>query len=994
MFAKKKEQIFIVEDQPANIKVLSNLLTTAGFEVLIAKTGEKALQQLKKTAPALILLDVMLPGMDGFETCRHLKANIATQDIPVIFMTARSDTVDKVQGLTLGGVDYITKPFQQEEVLARIQSQLSLVRLRAQLQAQNEKLQQEIRDRERMLQEQQHIEDALRQSEERMRSFFEATSEAVLIHEQGIILDANQAAEMLLGYTNSELIGMHLETLTAPASRPVLYQRLKTISDAWPLEVLGLKKDGSSFWVEVSAKSIHYRGRHARVVGIRDLTQTKQADDARHHSEIGFTLAAEGASDGIWDWDMQTDNVYLSPRWKQLLGYADDEMSNCLESWQQSLHPEDSERVQTFLKNYLDHKSPTYQVEFRARHQDGTYRWIRARGAALWDEQGKPYRMAGSHTDITTQKQQEKALQLIAQGTGTKVNQAFFQSCVRYLAQALQVRYAMVSEFSDSTKTKIRTLAVWASNNWADPLEFEVTGTPCATLLQGEIRYYPEHLQERFPEAQVIADLNAESFWGLPLINSTHEIIGHLVVLDDQPMKSSPEQEQILKIFAARTGAELERKLAEDNLRQAKETAERANQAKSEFLSKMSHELRTPLNAILGYAQEFSNASDLNAERQEYINIINRSGEHLLALINDVLEMSKIESGQVTLNETSFDLHRLLQSLQEMLLLKAESKGLQLIFERASQLPQWVKTDEGKLRQVLINLLGNAIKFTKQGQVMLRVEVAEGESGSKENLNLLFAITDTGPGISPDDMGTLFNAFSQGKRGLQAQEGTGLGLPISQQFVKLMGGAITVNSLVGQGSTFQFNIQIQEDQTASQQNIHSPKKVIGLASEQPTYRILIAEDNNVSRLLLVKLFTPLGFAVQAAVNGQQAVDLYQHWHPHLIWMDVQMPVMDGCEATQSIRAIAVKEAGEEGERGRGEDESGDGINDPLTHQPSTLNLQNPKPPIIIALTASAFAEDQSRMLAVGCNDFVSKPFRREVLLEKMAQHLGVRYVYQ
>lgn len=967
MAANEKEKILIVDDQPANIKVLSNFLTATGFEVLIAKTGEKAIQQLEKVLPDLILLDVMLPGIDGFETCRQLKAQDATQEIPVIFMTALAETVDKVQGLTIGGVDYITKPFQQDEVLARIRNQLSLVRLSRQLQTQNQKLQQEIRDREQLLHTQQKIEEALRQSEERLRSFFEATSEAVLFHEHGIILDVNQAAVDLLGYRASELIGMHIEVLTAPESRPLLYESLKSPRDGDPIEVLGLKKDGSTFWVETIAKNIQYQGKQARVVGIRDLTQTKQAEAARRHSEIGFALAAEGASNGIWDWDLITGKAYLSPRWKHMLGYTDDELPNHGSAWEDSLHPEDAERVQAYLKAYLDRQIPTYQVEFRARHKDGSYRWIQACGAALWDETGKPYRMAGSNTDITTRKQQEKALQLIAQGTGTKVNQEFFRSCTRHLAQALQAHYGIVAELDIPARTKVTTLAVWAGNTWGENIEYDLTATPCAKVLQGKMHYYPDKLQQRFPQSQVVRQLNAESFWGLPLINSNGEIIGHLVVLDVKPMIHSPEKEQILRIFAARAGAELERKQINDGLRQAKEDAERANHAKSEFLSKMSHELRTPLNVILGYAQEFSSMANLSPEHQDCINIINRSGEHLLALINDVLEMSKIESGQAILHDTQFNLHRLLQSLQEMLRLKANSKGLQLIFDQAEQLPKQVQADEGKLRQVLINLLGNAIKFTQAGCVILRVT----QQAQRPN-RLYFEVEDTGPGIAADEIDGLFDAFSQGRQGWQSQEGTGLGLPISQQFVKLMGGTLTVNSLVGQGTTFQFDIEITPQPTPDQQPADTNQSIIGLAPEQPNYRILVAEDNNVSRMLLMKLFTSLGFTVEAAINGQQAVDLWKSWHPDLIWMDMQMPVLNGYEATQQIRAAA------------------HGATPAVIASQSTT----PNSPIIIALTASAFAEDQAKMLAIGCDDFVSKPFRREVLLHKMSQYLGVRYVYQ
>jgi two-component system, sensor histidine kinase and response regulator len=392
----------------------------------------------------------------------------------------------------------------------------------------------------------------------------------------------------------------------------------------------------------------------------------------------------------------------------------------------------------------------------------------------------------------------------------------------------------------------------------------------------------------------------------------------------------------------------------------SKETAEVANRAKSQFLASMSHELRTPLNAILGFSQVMARNTSITSEQKEYIEIINRSGEHLLELINDVLSMSKIESGQITLNETQFNLYHLLDSLQEMLQLKASSKGLQLIFESASDLPKYILTDEAKLRQVLINLLGNAIKFTQQGTVTLRVS-SQGENNlpGAEISQLYFEIADTGPGIASSEIDTLFKPFVQTETGRKSMQGTGLGLPISQRFIRIMGGDIGVASQVGKGTIFTFYIQVNLATEYNELENSATKKIISLEAGQPTYRILIVEDVAENRQLLIEVLKSLEFEVREATNGEEAIALESSWKPHLILMDMLMPVMDGYEATKQIKqTIQGRET------------------------------------IIIALTASAFEEQRQVILSIGCDDFICKPFREEVLFEKIAHHLNLRYIYE
>jgi two-component system sensor histidine kinase/response regulator len=370
----------------------------------------------------------------------------------------------------------------------------------------------------------------------------------------------------------------------------------------------------------------------------------------------------------------------------------------------------------------------------------------------------------------------------------------------------------------------------------------------------------------------------------------------------------------------------------------------------------MSHEIRTPMNAVLGYAQLMLRDPLLGTDAKANLKIIGRSGEHLLALINDILDMSKIEAGRTELSPATFNMLQLLNDLAAMFRLRAEAKALRFEMLVDGESLPYVVADEGKTRQVLINLLGNAVKFTQHGGIKMQVTLGQREGGQ---LWLSAGVEDSGPGIADMEQGKLFEPFSQASHGLNTHEGTGLGLAISRKYARLMGGDITVSSKPGQGSIFRFEIPIERANAGAGIRTSALRRVIAVRTGQEATKILVVDDQLENRDWLTKLLTVVGFSVRSADDGEAAIRNWEEWNPRLILMDMHMPVMDGLEATRRIKA-------------------------------------NPggKETAIIALTASALDEDRQAVVRSGADDFVAKPCREDELLEKIRALLNVAYDYE
>jgi signal transduction histidine kinase/DNA-binding NarL/FixJ family response regulator len=388
---------------------------------------------------------------------------------------------------------------------------------------------------------------------------------------------------------------------------------------------------------------------------------------------------------------------------------------------------------------------------------------------------------------------------------------------------------------------------------------------------------------------------------------------------------------------------------------EARDQAQAANNAKSTFLANMSHELRTPLNAILGFSSLVRDDPTLPERHRNDLNIVNRSGEHLLNLINDVLDVAKIEAGRITMQTAAFDLHKLVLDTVEITRPRADEKNLKLFLQVSPAVPQFVRSDAAKLRQVLINLIGNAVKYTPEGSVAVRVEA---EPADESNFRLRLEVKDTGIGIAPEDQARIFDPFVQAEnRG--ARKGTGLGLAITKKFVELMRGSIGMESTLGQGSVFRLDLPMERaEDSATTISEGDRKRVVGLAPGQPEYRVLIVEDQRENWMVLRRILEDAGFQVQVAETGEQGIQKFQSWRPQFVWMDLRMPSIGGVETTRRIREL---EGGREVK--------------------------------IVAVTASAFSDQREQVLAAGLDDFLRKPYRAKEVFDCMARHLGVRYLY-
>jgi PAS domain S-box-containing protein len=702
--------------------------------------------------------------------------------------------------------------------------------------------------------------------------------------------------------------------------------------EPFDIEFRLIPPSGRLKWIQV--KSYPQRQSNGDLVFdglVMDISGRKEVESKLRRSEALLASAQRLAHVGSWEYDSISQNITWSEETFRIYGIDPKNGEPTLAECFQFIHPEDRAKVEESFSDIIINGA-SQEVEYRLLRSDGSVRYIEGRGEALFNHQNQVTKIFGSFVDMTERKESERErlrLLTILESSTDHIGMADTQGNVLWNnAQAKKI--IGLPPDADVTHTKISQY----HPQWA------------LTLVQN----------------QGLPTAAREGFWmgeTALLCSDGNEIPVSQMIIAHKPPDGEVEYfSTIMRDISSQKSYSLQ-------LQQAKEAAEASNRAKSEFIARMNHELRTPMCSILGFTQIMRQQMCNTSEHQTYLDIINKSGQHLLELINDVLSMSKIEAASLKLIENSFDLYSLLKSLEEPLRLKAAAKQILLTFDITQSLPQYITADESKLKQVLLSLIGNAIKFTKCGSVMLKAFVVDSEEKqSKIHNKIHFEIIDTGLGIDPLEMDNLFKPFEQTKTGRNSQEGTGLGLTISRKFVQLMGGDITAQSVVGRGSVFSFEIPIKLANAIHMGRKVTSKRVKSLAPNQAIYRILIVDDIWEHRQLIEKLLAPLGFEIRSAENEQQALEIGQNWHPHLIFMDIKMPVMNGYDAAQAIKAIkAIK---------------------------STEKAQATK---IVAITANAFDEERTLILSSKLDGFISKPFRDSEIFDLLAKCLGVRYIY-
>jgi PAS domain S-box-containing protein len=952
-----KPVVICVDDEPIILESLKIELKKAlGEEHLLetAEGGEDALELVEELLGegreiVAVISDYLMPNIKGDELLKQIH-RISPKTIKIM-LTGQADLEAVANTIKHAKLyRYIAKPWQSEDLKLTLKEAINSYFMEKQLAEQNAKLHKLNQELENLVEERTA---QLSLSEEKFSKAFRSSPNPITITrlKDGSHLEINEAFCQTIGYLAAEIIGhtaLDLNIWVSKEARKKLFLMLNEKEIVRNYEFDFRTKNGEIRTALLSAEIIEIHGETCVISVSQDISNRKLAEEKLRALATSLAAAQRLAHVGNWEWDLSTNTTIWSEELSQIFGLDSTQSPPTLAEFRQYIHPDDREKWQTMMNTAIA-TGKSYTLDYRILRPESTIaadncssetnegsfiRYIESRGEPVVNQQGQVTKIFTTLMDITPRKLAEIALVESEEKYRhlVETSQDIIWSCdaeghITFVNQAVKQIYGYEPEemlgcsFSDFLAT------AQGEHNW----ELQ------QRLLIGNFVFQYESIV--LGKDGRLIDVNTKA---IAHLDSEGNVIG-----------------------ATGTASDItERKQAEIFLRQAKEEADRANKAKSEFLSNMSHELRTPLNAILGFSQLLSRDVGLSYDQQQYLGIIIRSADHLLILINNILQMSKIEVGLVTVNKSTFDLQRLLTNTEEMLKMQAEKKGLQLIFDCSPNLPKYVETDESKLRQVLINIIGNALKFTSEGGVTLRIK-HEGLNSEHENILqpinnfcLLFEVEDTGAGISPQEMDSLFKPFAQTESGRKAQEGTGLGLPISKQFVHLMGGEMTVVSTVGEGSIFKFDIKVSLPDAVEIQMTKTARRVVGIEAGQPEYRILAVDDRLESRLLLMRMLSSLGFVVQEAENGVQAIDLWSSWEPHLILMDMRMPVMDGYEATKQIKAHLKGQA-----------------------------------TVIIALTASAFDEERSVILSAGCDDFVAKPFREQVILEKIAKYLGVRYVY-
>lgn len=809
------KKILVIDDQKDNITTISAVIKSniQDCKILKAMSGKEGLEIAEKEQPDTILLDIIMPEMDGYEVCQKLKEKQETKHIPIILVTAiKTDSESRVKGLNLGADAFLAKPIDAIELTAQVNVMLRIKAAEDKLRAEKKTLEELVLEKT----------FELKESEEKYRAIY---NNAPLSYQSldinGCFIDVNPTWLNVLGYEEKEVIGKCFSEFLHPDWKPHFeknFKEFKRIGNVSDVQFKMKHKDGH--YLDISFEGctgLEPDGSFKQTYCVfQDITKRKLAEEALVESEERYNLAMNATRDGIYDWNLITNEIYYTPAWKKMLGYEDHELPNDFSIWEKLTEAEDVKKSWKMQNEVINKKRDYFEMEFKMKHKDGHWVEILSRAEAVFDESGKAIRMVGTHTDIT------------------------------------------------------------------------------------------------------------------------------------------------------------ERKKADLKLNMALNKATESDRLKSSFLATMSHELRTPLNAIIG----FSDIIDEDLPVEEIVGFaktINASGNHLLSIVEDLFDITLIESGEIQIHKREENLHSILNDVHNIIIseqhkTKKEHLDLNLRIPPEEQ-DLLINTDASKLKQILINLLKNALKFTDKGHIHYGYSIKTdtvrppvGRTGSRSsvaersrNTEIEFFVEDTGIGVPKDKQDIIFDVFRQvDETHTKIYGGTGIGLSISKKLTKLLGGKIWIESSENKGSTFYFTLPFESPAAIDEINEENikPQLKTKQKSKQKTKTVLIVEDDESSFEFLKVILTKLNVNIIWAKNGKDAVECCKEKaNIDLILMDINMPIMNGYEATKLIKKIK-------------------------PHLP------------IIAQTAYAIIGDRQKSIDAGCDDYISKPIKKHELIAKIEKLLS------
>lgn len=786
--------------------------------------------------------------------------------------------------------------------------------------------------------------DETRRNKRLDRALLDAIPSPILVldHQQHIIVADKQACSFF-GYELGQLLNKHLSLLIPQheASGSQLYACLDGTApgtDQQGIECKGRHSDGHVLPLEIHVRFVHSEGVERCILAIDDIAKRKKFEEQLKVNTQRFALVAKGVNDGLWDWDLEENRVEYSTRWKEMLGYREDEISDSPEEFFKRIHPDDIQMVTDEVDRFMAEKGNTFDIQVRMRHKQGHYCLILSRAYGVYNDKGKLTHMVGTHVDLTRRVQQDK--ELLEQAAFTK--SLMDHSLDGIITVDTGGRIRNVNQFAESL-FGFREAELVGKNF----IESLIAPTYRDQFIKAIDRYFnsgQSNILGRRVEMDVLCAQNVIARFEVNVIpcRKTGEQLFTVFFRDlSEVQKMNVELEQRV---AQRTQEfkRVNEELADMNIKLTE-----SSQMKSRFLSSMSHELRTPLNAILGYTDLLRGRQfgDLNEKQMQYIKYVRDAGKHLLELISDLLDVAKIDAGAMITDKRTLSAKEGIGNVIALLNEQASRKNI-TVEQHFDQDDILILADERRFKQIMLNLLTNALKFVDDGG---KVQV----SGSLLTGNMArFAVIDNGVGVPDDEVDMIFTEFHQADhRRDQELGGTGIGLALTRRLVDIHGGSIGVESELGKGSEFWFTMPLAENEDFGDDPESSSRLTVPFITQK---KILVAEDNDANLQLILDMLSTLKHHLLVARNGREAVELTVANKPDLVFMDVRMPVMDGIAAVTELRK-----------------------HDEFTALP------------IIAVTASVGSDSQMKQLEQGFTDHISKPIGIHALQYMLEKYIPV-----